>query len=243
MERAEYDLMASLEGSMWWYRALHVRLLSLIERAGLPSGARVLDAGCGTGGFLERLSAARPDLSLTGIEIDEPAAATARRKTGLDITVGSVNRMPYPSGSFSAVVSADVLYHRNVDERAALAEFHRCLTGRGLLLMNLPAYEWLASAHDHRVHGARRYRAARAADLVRAAGFCDIRVRHWNVLLFPIMAAHRLVTARATAASDVRSYPGWQNELLFAVMMAEHRLLSLGLRIPFGGSIQIEARK
>jgi len=94
MERPEYDLMASLEGSMWWYRALHVQLLSLIERARLPSGACVLDAGCGTGGLLARLGAARPDLSLAGIELDEPAAATARRKTGLDITVGSVIGCP-----------------------------------------------------------------------------------------------------------------------------------------------------
>jgi len=109
--------------------------------------------------------------------------------------------------------------------------------------MNLPAYGWLASAHDQRVHGARRYSARQAAKLVLAAGFSDVRVRHWNGLLFPVMLLHRLTSSRAEAASDVREYPGWQNRLLFAIMMAEHRLASIGLRVPFGGSIQVEARK
>src|SRR5690349_514197 len=57
MERAEYDLMASLEGSMWWYRALHTELLSRMNGARVPPGARVLDAGCGTGAFLAKLRA------------------------------------------------------------------------------------------------------------------------------------------------------------------------------------------
>ena len=105
MERAEYDWMASLEGTMWWYRALHLELISRHERAGLGPHARLLDAGCGTGGFLARLHEAHPDVALEGIELDEHAAMIARRKSGLTITVGSVARMPYPQSSFSAARS------------------------------------------------------------------------------------------------------------------------------------------
>src|SRR3546814_3716031 len=35
MERSEYRRMAALEGTMWWFRALHARLLDQIGRAGL----------------------------------------------------------------------------------------------------------------------------------------------------------------------------------------------------------------
>jgi hypothetical protein len=109
--------------------------------------------------------------------------------------------------------------------------------------MNLPAYRWLASTHDERVHGARRYSARQAWNLVLSAGFADVRVRHWNGFLFPLMLVHRLTSSGNGTASDVRDYPGWQNRLLLAIMMAEHRLGSIGIRFPFGGSIQVEARK
>lgn len=243
MERAEYDRMASLEDTMWWFRALHFEILSNIGRARVTAGSRVLDAGCGTGGFLARLAEERPDLAPEGLELDPEAAAMAMRKTNLSITVGSVTRMPYPSGSFSAIVSADVLCHAGVDERAALSEFYRCLEPGGLLLLNLPAYEWLASAHDERVHNSRRYAFRRAEELVRAAGFSRVRTRYWNSFLFPLMLLHRLALRRGGGPSDVREFPPWQNRLLLAVTKAEHRFASAGLRLPFGGSIQIEATK
>jgi SAM-dependent methyltransferase len=243
MKRAEYDRMAAVEGSMWWFRALHAELLARLESAGLPARSRVLDAGCGTGGFLARLTAARPDLLPEGLEFDDHAATVAREKTGLSIVQGSVAAMPYPSGSFSAIISADVLCHAGVDEQAALAEFHRCLEPRGLLLLNLPAYEWLTSAHDERVHNARRYGARRASSLVGAAGFSDVRVGHWNGLLFPLMLLHRLAPGRGEVSSDVREFPPWQDRLFFAVTRLERRLSSAGFGIPFGGSIRLEARK
>lgn len=227
---------------MWWFRALHIELISRIDRARLPPNARILDAGCGTGGLLKRLRATHPTLAIEGIELDAEAAEAARRKSGVSVTVGSVARMPYPSASFAAIVSADVLCHEGVDEVGALLEFHRCLASGGVLLLNLPAYEWLSSAHDRRVHNVRRYSARRAEALVCAAGFTRVRIERWNSFLFPLMLAHRLASA-TSAPSDVRKFPEWQDRILFAATAAEHRLSSLGLRLPFGGSIQVEATK
>ena len=51
MEPAEYALMDDAEDRMWWYRALHARLVEALAGALGP----VLDAGCGTGGLLARL--------------------------------------------------------------------------------------------------------------------------------------------------------------------------------------------
>src|SRR5690606_10858837 len=115
MERAEYHRMAALEDTMWWYRALHAGLIARLDRPPLPAAATVLDAGCGTGGLLARLAAARPDLALAGLEYDAEAAGVARAKTGLPVTTGSVNALPYPAASFAGIVSADVLCHAGVD--------------------------------------------------------------------------------------------------------------------------------
>ena len=48
---------------------------------------------------------------------------------------------------------------------AALAEMVRVLAPGGLLLVNLPAFDWLHSAHDIRVQNARRFTAAGARTL------------------------------------------------------------------------------
>jgi hypothetical protein len=51
MSPAEIELMASVEGEHWWYRGLRDALGQTLQgpRAGIPSRARILDAGCGSG--------------------------------------------------------------------------------------------------------------------------------------------------------------------------------------------------
>src|SRR4051794_38340673 len=152
MEPAEYALMDEAEDRMWWYRALHRRLVNGLAH----TTGRVLDAGCGTGGFLARLAAARPELRLAGVEWDETAARRARLKSGAAIVRGSVNALPFDAASFDAAISADVLCHAAVDPPQALQELHRVLRPGGRLMINMPAYSWLASAHDRQVHNLRR---------------------------------------------------------------------------------------
>lgn len=247
MERVEYHRMAILEDTMWWYRALHAGLIDRLGPAGATGGlaarSRLLDAGCGTGGLLARLKTARPDLIFAGLEFDPEAAAIAAAKTGLPVLAGSVNALPYADGAFDAVVSADVLCHAGVDPAAALAEFRRCLKPGGLLLLNLPAYQWMASAHDRHVHNVRRYTAGQARRLLIGAGFGRVACGYWNSLLFPLMLLHRLTAGRNEAGSDVRPFPAWQESLFTAVTDAERRLARLGLALPFGGSVWVEARK
>src|SRR5581483_8961651 len=88
---------------------------------------RVLDAGCGTGGLLVSLRDRMPAMELFGLEFDGRAASVAQSASGRPIAGGSVNQLPFRDGSFSAIVSADVLCHRGVEEGAALREFRRCL--------------------------------------------------------------------------------------------------------------------
>ncbi|WP_332837646.1 methyltransferase domain-containing protein, partial [Neoroseomonas rubea] len=79
MEPAEYDLMDAAEERMWWYRALHARVLDALARRPGPAGA-LLDAGCGTGGLLRRLAGL--DRPLVGLDFNPAAAARAAAKSG-----------------------------------------------------------------------------------------------------------------------------------------------------------------
>src|SRR6478735_6940289 len=95
MERVEYDLMNTLEGGFWWYRALHAVVAQRLLQLQLPAGAAVLDAGCGTGGMLKYLMQHAPQYHYCGLEWNADAAALASNKTGLTIMRGSVNAMPF----------------------------------------------------------------------------------------------------------------------------------------------------
>ena len=83
MELTEYARMDAVEDHMWWYRALHRRLVAAL--AGLDGC--VLDAGCGTGGLLARLLVERPDLRTVGLEWTEFGLPPRRRQVwGADRT-------------------------------------------------------------------------------------------------------------------------------------------------------------
>jgi len=236
MEPAEYALMDAVEARMWWYRALHARLLGALA----DTRGAVLDAGCGTGGFLARLRAARPDLPAYGIEWDHGAAVRARDKSGAAIVRGSVNALPFRDAAFAASVSADVLCHEAVDSAAALAELHRVLRPGGRLVVNMPAYQWLASAHDRRVRNARRLSAPATASLLRQAGFARVQARYWNGLLLPLMIVQRKLLTDDDSVSDVAPFPPWQDTMLHAITEFERRL---PVPLPAGGSVLAIAEK
>ena len=236
MNRDEYVKMRAVEDTMWWYRGLHANLLAAARRARPPDGP-VLDAGCGTGGFLRRLRRAMPGRVLIGLDREPLAAKLAAGRGDAPAAIGSVDRMPFPDAGFAAIFSADVLYHRAVDETAALAEFRRCLMPGGALVLNLPAYRWMSSAHDRAVHGVRRYTAGGIRTRLRDAGFRRIVCGYWNSLPFPLMAAKRKLLPGGREDSEVKPFPAPVNVALKALVGIETALIGSGVRLPFGGSV------
>jgi ubiquinone/menaquinone biosynthesis C-methylase UbiE len=229
--------MDAAEDGMWWYRAAHARILDALRaRPGVPGP--LLDAGCGTGGLLKRLAQEMPEREAIGLDFVFDATRRARAKSGRLAVAGDINRLPFADASFGAIVSIDVLYHISVDPAAALAELLRVLRPGGTLVMNLPAYDWLMSAHDIRTHTARRFTRGRAVRLLRDAGFADIRSGYWNGLLLPLMVVQRkIVKRRPDASSDVTHFPPLIDRGLMAASMADRWLGRHGMALPFGGSV------
>ena len=239
MDADEYRKMAAVEDAMWWYRGLRANLQAVAGAA--RPGEALLDAGCGTGGTLHHLRAAAPSVRLYGMDFDRQACALARAKCDCPIAAGSIDALPFASQAFDVILSADVLCHRSVDEPAALAELHRCLKPGGRLILNLPAYDWLISTHDARVHTARRYTARGLARLLGGHGFGDIRATYWNTLLFPLMVLRRKLFRGGS--SDVMLYPAPIERVFRALVGLETWALSAGWGLPFGGSVLVRAVK
>ena len=165
-------------------------------------------------------------------------------KSGRPVTAGDANRLPFPDASFGAAVSIDVICHASVDPAQALAELHRVLRPGGTAVLNLPAYDWLRSAHDVRVYNARRFTRSGATRMLEAAGFTAIAGRYWNGLLLPLMVLQRKVLQRRPdAPSDVAAFPPWIDATLHAVSEAERWLGARGITMPGGGSVLMLATR
>jgi SAM-dependent methyltransferase len=240
MERSEYQKLDRLEDRMWWFAAGHRNLLTLSRwYTAVEAGEQpILDAGCGTGGFLARLAARYPHRTLFGLDVDASACRRAAIKSARPVCTGSINALPFPEGVFEAVFSADVLCHRAVDERCAVLQFHRCLASNGRLIVNVPAYGWMLSRHDAAVHNVRRYTIKSLSLLLESAGFRLIYATYWNAVLFPLMVLTRkFLPESGDATSDVLEYPRPLDVICRAATSLETALLRRGLRLPFGGSV------
>jgi SAM-dependent methyltransferase len=240
LQRREYERLAAVEDRMWWFRGLHVNLLAAWRKRCGGSGTgrlRILDAGCGTGGFLARLAASAPEATAFGVELDEGACRLARDKSGCAIAAADINALPFADQSFDVIVSADVLCHRGVEEHAALAGFRRCLRPGGVLILNLPAYRWLYSAHDAAVDNARRYDRRELLRLLADMGFSTAQAGYWNGILFPLMLLRRKLRRGRGGQSEVALLPAAVERSFAACLALERGLVAAGIRLPFGGSI------
>ena len=244
MDRAEYQRMHAVEDRMWWYRGLRRLAASELARALGRSVLQgpVLDAGCGTGGMLALLGPVIAGRPTFGLEFDTVAASLAAAKSGRPVAAGSVNEMPLGDGALAGYLSLDVLCHGGVEPEQAVREARRCLKPGAVALFNLPAYGWLLSAHDRRVHNVRRFTRGQARTLLAGHGFRVVKSSYWNTLLFPLMLLHRL-TGGDDAESDVREFPRWLDALFSAALAVERAAIAAGLSLPFGGSLMIVAMR
>lgn len=244
MEPAEYDAMARLEDEHWWFAGKRAVARSLLEPFSAGWG-RILDVGCGTGGTT--VSLAGDGHGVFGCELNAYAVRAAVERPALrgNVVRGRAEDLPIRSESIDLVTAFDVLYHRDVDERAALAEWRRVLAPGGLFYVSDSALPCLKGPHDEAVHARERYTAGSLADRVRRAGFDVVKVTYWNFFLFPIAAAFRL--GRRVGGKNPRSDltglpPVFVNRFLAFLLQAESSWLRR-FRFPIGTSVALVARK
>ena len=243
MQIDEYKKMFLLEDFYWWHRGLHKILLDQLERYNIKSRhLSILDAGCGTGKVLEL---AGDYGSVCGIDNSSEALRFARlRDKKSRLLQGNVSQLPFKNDAFDVLINFDVLYSLD-DDIGALKEFHRSLKASGLLILNLPAYNFLSSRHDSAIFTKRRYCKKKAIKLLLDNGFKIERATYWNTFLFPLLAFIRIwnkFLPKTGCKSDLYYLPWPINYLLTQVIYVEILLMRRS-NFPFGLSLLIVAKK
>ena len=235
MDRAAYTSMNAQEGEHWWFVGRRAIIDNLIRtHVGLPAQARILEAGCGTGGNLALLAAHG---AVDALEYDEEARAIAAAGGLGQVEGGALpDAIGFGSTSYDLIALLDVLEHVDQD-RASLAALGARLSGGGRMLVTVPAVPWLWSHHDVLHHHKRRYTQAGLVDVATAAGLRVDACGYFNSLLFPLAVAQRMAhqLLHRQAALDARPAP-WLNRSLQQIFMAERHLLDR-IRFPIGLSL------
>jgi ubiquinone/menaquinone biosynthesis C-methylase UbiE len=166
-----YDVLAKLVGTEAAHR-------QLVAQADIAPGRHVLDIGCGTGNLTLLVKALHPGAEVVGLDPDPKALTRAQRKAGerglaLRLDHGFADALPYADASFDRVLSALMLHHLTLDEKArTLREARRVLRPGG-------SFHALDFEGDglvaHLFHRAALADQRRIPALLRDAGFTDVR--------------------------------------------------------------------
>ena len=235
MDRIVYDRMAEYDSTHWWYTARRDILHDYVARyARLPTDARILEIGCGTGHNLPMLQQFG---SVDAIEIDPAASEIAAKRLGKPVGGAPLPELTgVERAAYDMVAVLDVVEHI-ADDVAALNAMKQCLKPGGKILIAVPAHQWMWSAHDVVNHHHRRYSKASLKAAIDAAGLAPMQFGYFNSLLFPLAAAARLA-GRMTGRddSDDAPPPGPVNKMFEAIFRFERHLVG---RVPMTPGLSI----
>jgi SAM-dependent methyltransferase len=241
MERKVYEQMAKLDSSHWWFTARRRILDGLIERVVRPpNNARILELGAGTGHNLAMLSRFG---TVEASELDPVARGIASERLGREVKEAALPDLSmFPAESYDLIALLDVLEHVP-DDKGSLAAIKTRLKPGGALLLTVPANPWMWSAHDVAHHHHRRYRKAEIEKLALEAGYEIELLSPFNSLLFPPIAAVRLVGKLTGKDDSDDAMPGaFVNRTLDAVFGLERSLIGR-VPMPFGVSLVAVLRR
>lgn len=239
MDRSAYDTMQKIEGNHWWFAARRKILSEQIAALDLPSSAEILEVGCGPGGNLAMLSHFG---HVRAIEPDEASRIHAA-EGGFEVHGGLLpNGLPAFDTQFDLLAAFDVIEHVD-DDQASVAALARLIRPGGRFIATVPANAWMWSRHDELHHHKRRYTLSAFREMFGRAGLKIQRATYFNTLLFPPIAAARMVKAVTGDQGGDDAMPSPQINTLLRTIFATEAGILKHANLPFGVSILLVAQR
>lgn len=230
----------------WWWAGRQELIKDLL----LPENPKtILDIGCGTGETLSFLKTVFPKAKLYGVDVSNQAVKYTKDR-GHSAKVSDALRLPFPDGTFDAVLLLDVIEHIK-DDAAVIKEAKRVLKIGGMIIVTVPALQLIWSAHDVNQGHFRRYTRRRLRYLAERNKVKIRFLSYFNFLLsgaiIPIRLMSRFSPLARLGEYDSRlnyrlAYNKGINSFLKFLFIAEIRLLRF-LSYPWGISAAVKMEK
>ena len=193
-DEARASTLIESDTDHWWFRSKAAFVASALRHHAAPGrvDARLVDVGAGAGGVTTILGL--PPQRLVSLDGSEVLCRQARDRHALLTAVAMGEAIPLRGGAAGVVTLLDVIEH--LDEPAGvLVEARRVLDDDGVLVVNVPAHQWLWSAADVYLGHRRRYTRPLLRQHLEAGGFRVVWMSHvFSWLVLPVWFLRRLQT-------------------------------------------------
>jgi SAM-dependent methyltransferase len=246
MEHEHQQRYYELGRTYWWLAGKYRIIADVVSRRfkGAGPNARVLDLGCGPGNLLDYLT---PFGSVYGSDFSADALRFCMGRGLTRLFRADFHDLPLRSESFDLVTCIDVIEHLD-DDRRAIGELMRILRPSGMLVVSVPAFQFLWGDHDTLYGHRRRYTTGALREKLEAAGLEMVKLSYFEPLFVaPLWLFRNLKKLLGregdiTQRDDFIKLPGALNRALTHMIAAERFPLRY-LSFPFGVTILAVAIK
>jgi hypothetical protein len=222
MDLKEQEVLGAEIERHWYYVAKGRALRLLLDGVHVPE---LLDVGAGSGVFARQML--RCGVCRRAVCVDPNYA---NGFTGPRQSNSIVFRRSVDSITQSLILMIDVLEHVP-DDLGLLRSYSDRAPSQALILVSVPAFQFLWSGHDAFLGHQRRYTLLEVENLVRRAGLQVVRGRYFFASLFPLIALlrlyhqRRLAAGRAQPATALRRHSPLVNRALTCIHVLESSTL------------------
>ncbi len=240
----DFELLSRAERDHFWFQSRNRLILWAIRRF-FPGTPDFFEIGCGNGYVLEWLEKKEPRLALSGSEVYGSALDYAgQRLEKTTLFQMDARKIPFDN-EFNLIGAFDVLEHIKEDE-TVLTQMYQAVKKGGGVILTVPQHKFLWSDSDKFSFHYRRYEADELRGKVEKAGFVFVAMSSFVSLLLPFMLVSRWMSKgkiKEIGPKVELEIAPILNFVFKRVLDIERALIRMGLRLPFGGSLLLIAKK
>ena len=250
---SHFSKLWDVESRNFWFISRNKLILHFLKKFVGHGQKNFLEIGCGTGFVLAGVASEFPEFQLMASDaFVEGLSFAAQRVPQASFLQMDARNIPFYD-EFDVVGAFDVLEHIE-DDVGVISEVYNSLHAAGMFIVTVPQHMWLWSRQDEVACHVRRYSPGELEKKLKQAGFSIEESVSFVRLLLPLMWFSRKMMKNSGSAGQNKkeseapsmrefSMPAPANKLLTWVLTVERAAIKFGLRLPWGGSRLVVARK